>query len=157
MRAQPELPRLVARGTPPSQVPGRGTASTRTGCARPGRRNRLPGRRGEVRALHRHRDARAQDAEENVFRYRVCFYLLDLDELPELDRRVRLFRWNRRGVVSLYDRDHMDVRAYPERARDQADRILLVTNLRVLGYVFNPLAASSTATRAASSPASSPR
>jgi Uncharacterized conserved protein len=27
--------------------------------------------------------------KENVFRYRVCFYLLDLDELPELDRRVR--------------------------------------------------------------------
>ena len=50
--------------------------------------------------------------KENVFRYRVCFYLLDLDELPELDRRVRLFGWNRRGVVSLHDRDHMDVRAY---------------------------------------------
>jgi DUF1365 family protein len=50
--------------------------------------------------------------KENVFRYRVCFYLLDLDELPELDRRVRLFGWNRRGLVSLHDRDHMDVRAY---------------------------------------------
>ena len=35
--------------------------------------------------------------KENVFRYRVCFYLLDLDELPELDRRVRLFGWNRRA------------------------------------------------------------
>ena len=28
--------------------------------------------------------------KENVFRYRVCFYLLDLDELPELDRRSRV-------------------------------------------------------------------
>ena len=28
--------------------------------------------------------------KQNVFRYRVCFYLLDLDELPELDRRLRL-------------------------------------------------------------------
>jgi DUF1365 family protein len=77
--------------------------------------------------------------KENVFRYRVCFYLLDLDELPELDRRVRLFRWNRRGVVSLHDRDHMDVRAYLSEHGLEADRILLVTNLRVLGYVFNPV------------------
>ena len=77
--------------------------------------------------------------KENVFRYRVCFYLLDLDELPELDRRVRLFGWNRRNVVSLHDRDHMDVRAYLAEHGIEADRILLLTNLRVLGYVFNPV------------------
>ncbi len=77
--------------------------------------------------------------KQNVFRYRVCFYLLDLDELPELDRRLRLFAWNRRGVVSLYDRDHLDVRAYLAEHGLEADRILLVTNLRVLGYVFNPV------------------
>ena len=77
--------------------------------------------------------------KENVFRYRVCFYLLDLDELPELDRRVRLFGWNRRGVVSLHDRDHLDIRAYLAEHGIEADRILLLTNLRVLGYVFNPV------------------
>ena len=77
--------------------------------------------------------------KENVFRYRVCFYLLDLDELPELDRRVRLFGWNRRGLVSLHDRDHLDVRAYLAEHGIEADRILLLTNLRVLGYVFNPV------------------
>ena len=77
--------------------------------------------------------------KKNVFRYRVCFYLLDLDELPELDRRVRLFGWNRRNVVSLHDRDHMDVHAYLAEHGIEADRILLLTNLRVLGYVFNPV------------------
>ena len=77
--------------------------------------------------------------KENVFRYRVCFYLLDLDELSELDRRVRLFGWNRRAVVSLHDSDHMDVRAYLGERGIEADRILLLTNLRVLGYVFNPV------------------
>ena len=77
--------------------------------------------------------------KENVFRYRVCFYLLDLDELPELDRRVRLFGWNRRSLVSLHDRDHLDVRAYLAEHGIEADRILLLTNLRVLGYVFNPV------------------
>ena len=77
--------------------------------------------------------------KKNVFRYRVCFYLLDLDELPELDRRVRLFGWNRRNVVSLHDRDHLDVRAFLAEHGIEADRILLLTNLRVLGYVFNPV------------------
>ena len=77
--------------------------------------------------------------KENVFRYRVCFYLLDLDELPELDRRVRLFGWNRRNVVSLHDRDQLDVRAFLAEHGIEADRILLLTNLRVLGYVFNPV------------------
>jgi DUF1365 family protein len=77
--------------------------------------------------------------KENVFRYRVCFYLLDLGELSELDRRVRLFGWNRRNVVSLRDRDHLDVHAYLSDHGIEADRILLLTNLRTLGYVFNPL------------------
>jgi Uncharacterized conserved protein len=42
-------------------------------------------------------------------------------------------------VVSLHDRDHMDVRAYLAEHGIEADRILLLTNLRVLGYVFNPV------------------
>jgi DUF1365 family protein len=77
--------------------------------------------------------------KQNVFRYGVCFYALDLDELPELNRRMKLFGWNRHALVSLHDRDHMDVRAYLAEHEIDADRILLVTNLRVLGYVFNPV------------------
>jgi DUF1365 family protein len=77
--------------------------------------------------------------KDNVFRYRVCFYLLDLDELPQLDRCLRFFGWNRRSLVSLHDGDHLDVRAYLAENGIEADRILLLTNLRVLGYVFNPV------------------
>jgi DUF1365 family protein len=84
--------------------------------------------------MHARRTPRA-----NVFRYRVCMYLLDLDELPELDRRLRLFGWNRRNVLSLRDRDHLDVRAYLGEHGIEADRILLLTNLRTFGYVFNPV------------------
>ncbi len=75
----------------------------------------------------------------NVFRYRVCFYVLDLDELPALDRQLGLFGWNRRNVVTLHDSDHIDVRAYLAEHGVEADRIMLLTNLRVLGYVFNPV------------------
>ena len=56
----------------------------------------LRGDAGEVRALRRHRHARAPTPHDNVFRYPVYMALLDLDELPVLDRRLRLFGWNRR-------------------------------------------------------------
>ena len=48
---------------------------------------------------------------DNVFRYPVYMALLDLDELPQLDRRLRLFGWNRRAVTSFHDADHIDIRA----------------------------------------------
>ena len=76
---------------------------------------------------------------ENVFTYKVCFFVLDLDELPALDRGLRLFGWNRPNVVTLRDRDHLDIRGYLREHGVEADRILLLTNLRVLGYVFNPV------------------
>jgi DUF1365 family protein len=78
----------------------------------------------------------------NVFRYPVYMTLVDLDELPELDRRLRLFGWNRSRLASLQDRDHIDVRAFlAEHGVELGGRgrILLLTNLRVLGYVFNPV------------------
>ena len=49
----------------------------------------------------------------NVFRYPVCFYGLDLDELPELDRRLRLFGYNRPDVLTFRDADHMGDPARP--------------------------------------------
>jgi DUF1365 family protein len=91
-----------------------------------------------------------RDPRENVFRYPVCFYLLDLDELADLDRTVRLLSVNRRGVVTFRDADHLgdprrstkdNVQDYVARhGVDLAGgRVLLLTNLRVLGYVFNPV------------------
>jgi cyclopropane-fatty-acyl-phospholipid synthase len=86
----------------------------------------------------------------NVFRYPVCFYALDLDELPELDRRLRLFGYNRRNVVTFRDGDHLGLADRPVKENllaylDQngialaGGRIVLITNLRLLGYVFNPV------------------
>ena len=79
---------------------------------------------------------------ENVFSYPVQMWLLDLDELADVDRRLPLFGWNRRALVTLRDRDHLDVRAYlAEHGVDLGPdgRILVLTNLRVAGYVFNPV------------------
>lgn len=78
----------------------------------------------------------------NVFRYPVYMTLLDLEELPLLDRRLRLFGWNRRAVTSYHDRDHIDVRAHLTAAGVElgdGGRLEVLTNLRVLGHVFNPV------------------
>jgi DUF1365 family protein len=76
--------------------------------------------------------------------------VLDLDELPALDRELRLFSYNRRNLVTLRDRDHLgdpglsvkdNVLAFlaGHGVDLEGGRILLLTNLRVLGYVFNPV------------------
>ncbi|UCH75154.1 MAG: DUF1365 domain-containing protein [Rhodospirillales bacterium] len=83
-------------------------------------------------------------------RYEVFSLLLDLDELPKLDRRLRLFGYNRRAVMSFNDRDHGPTDGQPlrpwveARLRDagiagDGGPIRLLCYPRVLGYVFNPL------------------
>jgi len=82
--------------------------------------------------------------------YRVFWLLLDLAELDELDRRLRVFSRNRLNLLSLHDRDHGDgsgaalrpqIEALLARAGIdlQGGPIRLLTMPRVLGYVFNPI------------------
>lgn len=40
------------------------------------------------------------------FVYRVFSLLVDIDRVAALDRRLRLFSYNRPNLVSFYDRDH---------------------------------------------------
>jgi DUF1365 family protein len=79
---------------------------------------------------------------DNVFRYPVYMALIDLAELPELDRRLPLFGWNRRAVTSFHDADHIDIHATLAANSiilEDGGSIQVLTNLRVLGYVFNPV------------------
>ena len=86
----------------------------------------------------------------NVFRYPVCFYGLDLDELPELDRRLALFGYNRANLLTFRDGDHLGDPDLPVKDNIVAflaergltldgGRVVLLTNLRLLGHVFNPV------------------
>jgi hypothetical protein len=83
-------------------------------------------------------------------RYRAFWLLLDLDELPAIERRLRLFSYNRANLFSLRDSDHGDGSATP--LRRQIERRLAAEGLdvasgairllcmpRTLGYSFNPL------------------
>ncbi len=77
--------------------------------------------------LHARNDIHARRA----FRYPVYVASLDLAELPALDR-LRLFSYRRRNVFSFDDRDYASLASLAPTTR-------LVTNLAVLGYVFNPV------------------
>jgi DUF1365 family protein len=83
-------------------------------------------------------------------RYRMFWLLLDLDELPMLARRLRLFSLNRFNLIDFRDRDHGDGSRIPLRAQIEkslcgaglnadggAIRVLCMP--RVLGTVLNPL------------------
>lgn len=86
------------------------------------------------------------------FRYRVFSLLLDLDELPEIDRRLRLFSVGRFNLFGFADRDHgvgarpgESTRAWAERTLRDAGvpwaggSIRLLCFPRMFGHVFNPL------------------
>lgn len=75
----------------------------------------------------------------HVFTYPVSYFLLDLDELDALP-----VAHNRRGVVSFRDADHFDGSPVKEAVLrlvgdPSIQRVLCLTQLRVLGFVFNPV------------------
>jgi uncharacterized protein len=87
---------------------------------------------------------------QHAFRYRLAMFWLDLDELAELDRRVRGFSVNRPNLVSFDDRDHFDGAASPTKTKVLnvlrhhgidlgGGKIFVLTQCRVFGYVFNPV------------------
>lgn len=83
-------------------------------------------------------------------KYSVFSLLLDLDELPEIDRSNRWFGYNRPAPLSFHDRDHGPTTGAPLRPWVEAHLreagvtpdggpIRLLCYPRILGYVFNPL------------------
>lgn len=86
----------------------------------------------------------------HAFSYRTYQVLLNLDELAELGARVWPFGYNRPALTTFHDRDHLHEGDEPLREKlsrllrragldDPSGPTLLLTNLRVLGYVFNPV------------------
>jgi DUF1365 family protein len=83
-------------------------------------------------------------------RYRVFWMLLDLDEIDDLPKNLRLLSRNRFNALSLHDADHGDGSRTP--LREQVERhltaaaiscdggkIQLLCMPRIFGYGFNPL------------------
>ena len=79
--------------------------------------------------------------KQHRFAYRAFSFSLDLDEIDALVARIPWLSRNRFNLYSYYDRDHLDVRSLLQaHGIDRAPhRIQLITNLRILGYGFNPV------------------
>jgi DUF1365 family protein len=84
-----------------------------------------------------------------ALKHRVFYVALDIDELDDVPRRLRSISRGRWNLLSFRDEDHFDPPARDVRrsvlshlrgeALDPTGwQITLVTNLRVLGYAFNP-------------------
>ncbi|MFT7475318.1 MAG: DUF1365 family protein [Verrucomicrobiales bacterium] len=87
---------------------------------------------------------------DHRFSYRMYYGLFDLDELPELDRQLRLFSHNSRNIFSLRDTTHgsddgTGLRDWIEKQLADAEyefelgRVQLLAFPTVAGYVFNPI------------------
>jgi DUF1365 family protein len=98
---------------------------------------------GKVR--HRRFEPRAHE-----FSYPVYMAFLDIDELPELMKVSRFSSYNRWNWTGYDERDHFGdaEKSLRQRLKEDAAReglqlpdgkIFLLTHLRYLGYVFNPV------------------
>ena len=84
------------------------------------------------------------------FTYPVFQVMLDIDRIPELMRLAWFTGYNRFNWASFYECDHFGDPSLPLRERVEQDAasqgielphgpIFLLTNLRYLGYCFNPI------------------
>jgi uncharacterized protein len=109
----------------------------------------VTGAAGSALYLGRVRHRRA-GSPARAFTYPVWQVLVDLDEVSELSARIPFLSLNRFNLVSFDDRDHL--RPVRRPVREKLDRWLLeqgaepargpvrlLTTLRTLGAVFNPV------------------
>ena len=83
-------------------------------------------------------------------RYGIFMMLLDLDELPALTRRLRLFSHDRFNLFSFHDSDHgagepgglrawLDSQLRAAGLLESCSAIRVLCMPRILGHVFNPI------------------
>lgn len=94
--------------------------------------------------------------KKHRFHYKVFMFFIDLDETAQLAKKLRMFSLNKFNFFSLRNNEHLQlpidnpdksksireqiVRYLHENGiRKEPARIMLLTNLNVLGYNFNPV------------------
>jgi DUF1365 family protein len=99
-----------------------------------------------LRGTVRHRRSRPVTYE---LEHAVYYFALDLGEVATVTRRLRLVSRNRPNAFSFRDEDHwapatddlpatIDAHLRSEGFDPDGWQVTLITNLRTLGYVFNP-------------------
>ncbi len=94
--------------------------------------------------------------KKHSFYYNVFMFYIDLDEIDQLKKKLFLFSHNRFNFFSFRDREHLQLpiddpnqdkntkQHLTDYLRENnittpVQRIMLLTNLNVLGYNFNPV------------------
>lgn len=88
--------------------------------------------------------------KKNAFGYKLFTFSLDLDELSTISKKIPFFSYRKWNLFSFYEEDHLNYGKSTQKENVQhflksqnfsepVDKIFLVTHVRVLGYVFNPV------------------
>ena len=88
--------------------------------------------------------------KEHYFKYNVFSLLVDIDELEIIEKKIKIFSYNKFNIISFYDKDHGPRDGTPlkewiiKNLKDIGiDNDKIQVNLfcypRIFGYVFNPL------------------
>ena len=88
--------------------------------------------------------------KEHYFKYKVFSLLVDIDELEVIQKKIKIFSYNKFNIISFFDKDHgprdgtsikdwifknlKEIGIYNEKIK-----IKLFCYPRIFGYVFNPL------------------
>lgn len=86
------------------------------------------------------------------FHYKLFMWWLDLDELEDVSQKNAFVSYNKFNLFSFYDRDHHKGETNTLTAKENViaflkenghdwdgGKVYLLTNLRTLGYLFNPV------------------
>lgn len=94
--------------------------------------------------------------KQHRFNYHVFMFYIDLDEVEMLRKKIWMFSYNRFNFFSLRDNEHLQLPIEnPDKSKTTkqhitgylrqngidvfSGRIMLLTNLNILGYNFNPV------------------
>ncbi|HMV76527.1 MAG TPA: DUF1365 domain-containing protein [Leptospiraceae bacterium] len=87
--------------------------------------------------------------KENTFQYNLYTFYIDLDEIEILDRETSFFSSERFNLFSFYREDHLDFGFSSAKENilfylrtkgiQNVEKICLLTHLRIIGYIFNPV------------------
>lgn len=94
--------------------------------------------------------------KKHSFWYTIYLFYIDIDEIDVLSKKLRWFNRNRFNLFNFRDKDHLQLpKEYPDQGKTIKQhltsylklnnveigdgKIMLLTNLSVLGYNFNPV------------------
>ena len=87
---------------------------------------------------------------KHFLKYNTFSFLIDLDEIKDLDKKNFIFSYNKFNIFSFYNKDHgeRDGKSLKDWVYDKLRRFKINSNInkikllcypRIFGYVFNPL------------------